>query len=179
MKSCVGAFMVVAATVFTLSCNKQEESVTPPPLVSEFFQSHQLTMWADRQNVVMNTPINVTQKCRPLYSGKGYIRFTLLGGGRTVIIDSPVADTLGTTTNSVNIPLTFQGGADFVHNLQMRFIQPPNIDYGFESSIHVDSILINGRYYYIQSDEAKKIAPVGNSFRSFASTNEILYFKYR
>ena len=168
----------LTAAAFVLSCNKQEGTVTPPALESETFQASQLFMWADRQNVVLDVPINVTQKCRPLYSGKGYIRFTLLGGGRTVVTDSPVQDTLGNRKNSIDLPLEFQAG-DLIQNWRIRLVQPSNIDYGFEASIRIDSILIDSRYYHIDSDEAKRLAPIGNRFRSFASTVDRLVFYYR
>ena len=162
-----------------LSCQQLPSDSTPPPIESEVFQSNQLSIVAIRQDATLNVPIKITANCFPLYSGNGTIKLSLLGGGRTVLVTSPDIDTLGPGDyHTISIPVNFTSNIDFVQNWTIILKDPPGTDYAFEGFIQMDSIMINGKLFAIDSEEAKNIAPIGQRYHSNISSKSVLVFHY-
>ncbi|MBI5020866.1 MAG: hypothetical protein HZB59_05470 [Ignavibacteriales bacterium] len=166
--------LVVCLLILLASCNPDHVNVDPGPLESYTFANNQIQIWADRRHVMIDSSFHIMQQCRPLYSGKGVIELQLLGGGRTVFIDSPLSDTLPNTDQHSTVPVLFIANNDFMQSWTVRLHSPGNTSYGFEGYVRMDSILIGAGYYSIDSEEAKSIAPIGHRFRAWAYTHDML-----
>ena len=171
----IKAGLIVCAIMLLASCKSENVIVDPPPLESFTFANSQIQMWADRRHVAIDSAFHIRQMCKPLYSGKGTLELRLLGGGRTVIIDSPTKDTLSPNTDGLSkLPVLFAANEDFLQSWTVRLHGPNNISYGFEGYVRMDSILIRGRFFATNSKEADSVAPIGNRFRPYASTFDVL-----
>ena len=172
-------FFYIIISFITFSCNQLPSESTPPPIVSEVFKSNQLSIEADRQNAVLNVPISITANCIPLYSGNGVIKLSLLGGGRTVLVTAPVNDTLGPGDYHTNTyPVNFIANEKLIHNWTIVLKDPPGTGFSFDAFIQMDSIMIDGKLFAIDSEEAINNAPVGQSYHSLISSKGVLFFKY-
>jgi hypothetical protein len=167
--------LAIIISFITFSCNQLPSDSTPPPVESEVFKSNQLSLVANKQDAELNVPINITAKCFPYYSGNGVIKLSLLGGGRTVLVSSPVNDTLGPGDYHTNIyPVNFIANEDCIHNWTIILKDPPGTGFAFEAFIQIDSIMIDGKLFAISSEEAKNYAPVGQSYHSMISSKDVL-----
>lgn len=163
-----------------LSCQQLPTDVTPPPVESLVFKSNQLNIMANRQDATPNVPISITAKCFPLYSGNGKIKLSLLGGGRTVLVTSPKVDTLGPGYNYIiSIPVNFTPNAVFTHNWTIILKDSLSTDYAFEGFVQMDSIMIDGKIFSIDSEEAKNNAPIGQHYHSSINSENVLVFNYK
>ena len=146
----------------------------PAPPETFIFANNKLQMWADRQHVAIDSSFEIEQLCRPLYTGKGSFYLHLLGGGRTVFVDTPLQDTLSTRDGQLSMyPVLFRANETFQQSWTVRLHGPGNTSYGFEGFVRMDSILINGRYYAVSSATADSLALSG-PFRAWAVTFEVL-----
>ena len=153
-------FLIVG--LISLSC----KVLPPDPGVpqSEVFKSNLLTMVASPDYAVLDIPILISERCTPLYSGKGFIQLTVLGGGQTLIITSPINETLVSGNHyEVSLPCNFTANEEFIQSWNIILKTPPG-DYTFEGFVRMDSLKINERLYSIESEESKNIAPVGHKF---------------
>ena len=136
-----------------------------------------MSIVANKQDAELNVPINITAKCFPFYSGNGVIKLSLLGGGRTVLVSSPVNDTLRPGDYHTNIyPVNFIANKDLIHNWTIILKGPPGTSFAFEAFIQMDSIMIDGKLFAIDSEEAKNSAPVGQGYHSIISSKDVLVF---
>ncbi len=167
-------FLLLSVAVF--SCKPLPPD--PGPIESEVFKDNQFSIGANTQNAVLNVPIIINAKCLPLYSGNGLIKLSLLGGGRTVLVTSPANDTLGPGDYHTNIyPVNFITNKDLIHNWTIILKDPPGTSFAFEAFIQMDSIMIDGKLFSIDSEEAKNYAPVGQSYHSIISSKDVLVFR--
>ncbi len=142
-------FVLLALILFSCENENEKEGfkpiIDPSPPTTYLFKSRELTMWSDRKNVVVNSSTTISQKCTPLYSGKGGI-FLLRGSQYTSVIDSPFVDTLDNSGGScIYLKAEFVANQDFVARWSVRFLNPK--EYVFDGLAYMDSLLINGKLY--------------------------------
>lgn len=175
---------IVLLNFLTLSCQQgtdgtgNDSGMAPVPRGIETFENSIMEIKADTDRAIVDSLITITTRCKPLFTGKGRIKLIAGGGGTSVVIVSPVQDTIS-ATDSIRWRTThvdFTANETFEQEWKIRLIN--QAAYSFGSRAILDSVFIadSSKTYYIFSEEVKVLSPDGwfrNEAVSYPNVNLI------
>lgn len=156
----ISFIVLIFSCIILPTCRQSTDNKNDVYTGLKAFETWEVKISADTNHVVINYPIVISTRCKPLLTGKG--RIAIHGGGAlnlsSWIIDSPVIDTLvrpKDDTTFVSYRVNFISNQSFEQKWTIRCLNPT--EYGFSSEAVFDSIFISdsSRYYHIGSIEAR------------------------
>ncbi len=150
------AFLSLAFGLLTLSACDFPGCEDCGPAVPAF-QGNAVEMSASVDQAVYDSTFTLRISAVPLFTGKGRIALLPNTRDQIVYLDDPVVDTLAFREESVS-SVTFSADQRAFQNYRLQLAeQDVNLPMTFIGVVIMDSVLVNGTYYAVNSEEARQV----------------------